>query len=262
METPLDQIRWFHSLDLGDLGVTQGIKSLSVLTEELERLRLPEVLHGKRALDIGAWDGFFSFAMESRGAAVVALDYYTWSIDLEAMTHYYNEMGARGQAPLPPHEHPDLWKPEELPGMSGFRTAQAAKASRVRPVVGDFMTMQLEDLGEPFDLILFSGVLYHLEDPMRALRRLVSVCQGTTVIETAVVQVPGHEDAALWQFFEGNELDGDPSNWWAPNMAGLVAACRAAGFSSVEVVAAPADDSAPAPQYRYHYGRAIVHAHV
>ena len=40
----------------------------------LSRMPIPADLTGKRALDIGAWDGWFSFALERRGAQVTALD--------------------------------------------------------------------------------------------------------------------------------------------------------------------------------------------
>jgi tRNA (mo5U34)-methyltransferase len=43
--------------------------------EKLAHLNLPSDLSGKRVLDIGAWDGFFSFECERRGAAeVIATD--------------------------------------------------------------------------------------------------------------------------------------------------------------------------------------------
>src|SRR5215217_1631087 len=58
---------WWHSIDLGLGVVTPGGKSPEFLAGELESLHLPS-LHGKSVLDIGAWDGFYSFAAEQRGA--------------------------------------------------------------------------------------------------------------------------------------------------------------------------------------------------
>src|SRR5947209_8231120 len=76
---------WWHSIDLGNGVVTPGHKPASVMNEELEALALPD-LRGKAVLDVGAWDGFFSFAAERLGARrVVALDYYTWATDPAAM---------------------------------------------------------------------------------------------------------------------------------------------------------------------------------
>ena len=73
---------WWHSIDLGQGVVTKGFKTPETLQYELESLRLPD-LRDKTVLDIGAWDGFFSFEAERRGAKrVVALDHYVWSLDL------------------------------------------------------------------------------------------------------------------------------------------------------------------------------------
>ena len=66
---------WWHSIDLGQGVVTKGAKTPETLQHELESLRLPD-LRDKTVLDIGAWDGFFSFEAERRGARhVVALDH-------------------------------------------------------------------------------------------------------------------------------------------------------------------------------------------
>jgi hypothetical protein len=56
---------WWHSIDLGHGVVTNGFKSVEVLKRELKALRLPD-LRGKTVLDIGAYDGFFSFEAERR----------------------------------------------------------------------------------------------------------------------------------------------------------------------------------------------------
>ena len=61
---------WFHSHDLGQGIVTPGDKSLSLLQGQWAALQLPD-LRGKTVLDIGAWDGFFSFAAEASGVRVV-----------------------------------------------------------------------------------------------------------------------------------------------------------------------------------------------
>jgi hypothetical protein len=60
---------WFHSLDLATGVVTPGLKSPQQHMHELASFRIPD-LRGKTVLDIGAWDGFYSFAAERLGAAV------------------------------------------------------------------------------------------------------------------------------------------------------------------------------------------------
>ena len=63
-----------------------------------------------------------------------------------------------------PHETRH-WSPDELPGRRGFDLARAALGSRVEEdrFVGDFLTMDLDRLGQ-FDVVLFTGVLYHMEE--------------------------------------------------------------------------------------------------
>ena len=74
-----EAIRWYHTIDLGGGVVTKGIDETPV---RLARLDLPASLAGLSVLDIGAWDGFFSFEAERRGAArVLAADYYSWHGD-------------------------------------------------------------------------------------------------------------------------------------------------------------------------------------
>jgi SAM-dependent methyltransferase len=46
-----------------------------------------------------------------------------------------------------------------------------------------------EELGR-FDIVFAYGVLYHLEDPFRALRGLASICDGMLLLETMVADHP------------------------------------------------------------------------
>ena len=76
LQARVDALRWYHSIDLGHGVRTNGIDDTPV---RLARLDLPASFAGKTVLDIGAWDGFFSFDAERRGAArVLATDYYSW----------------------------------------------------------------------------------------------------------------------------------------------------------------------------------------
>ncbi len=69
-------LRWYHTIDLGNGIVTRGVDDTPL---RLARLELPASFAGQTVLDIGAWDGFFSFEAERRGASrVVAADYYSW----------------------------------------------------------------------------------------------------------------------------------------------------------------------------------------
>ena len=66
------QIRWFHAIELRPGLVTPAREQTA---KRLDLLRIPPDLSGCTVLDTGAWDGFFSFEAERRGAArVVAAD--------------------------------------------------------------------------------------------------------------------------------------------------------------------------------------------
>jgi tRNA (mo5U34)-methyltransferase len=226
---------WYHSIDLGEGDISPGSKSLDLLEKEWAAVQPPD-LHGKTVLDIGAWDGWFSFRAEQEGAArVVALDYVAWSMDLEAMHSYVEDCLARGVPAQPYETIPAIWRPEDLPGKRGFDLARTALGSRVESVVGDFAAMDIQTLGS-FDVVFFGGVLYHLEDPMGGLRRVARLTDEVALIRTVAVAVGGHPDARLWEFYPFSELAGDSSNWFAPTWPAFSGACRAAGFSRVELL--------------------------
>ena len=77
-EEKLERIKsrqWYHSIEIEQGLVTPGAHPLAELRQVLEYLKLPARLDGLSVLDIGAWDGFFSFEAERRGARrVVAYD--------------------------------------------------------------------------------------------------------------------------------------------------------------------------------------------
>jgi len=164
---------WWHSIEVGDGLVTPGIKTLDFLERELASLHLPD-LAGRTVLDVGAWDGFFSFTAEQRGASrVLALDHYVWQLDLATQQAYWKRCLEAGQVPSPYHLVPGQCFPGALPGKAGFDTAHRLRESRVEQMVADFMTVPPDEVGS-FDVVLFLGVLYHLPDPLRALRRLAA----------------------------------------------------------------------------------------
>jgi tRNA (mo5U34)-methyltransferase len=189
-------------MDLGG-----GVRTVGVhdpLTR-LPLLGLPESLTGLTVLDIGAWDGFFSFECERRGAArVVAADYYSW--------------------------HGASWGTK-----AGFEMAREALGSRVEDVDLDVMDLSPERIGM-FDVVLFLGVLYHLRDPLAALERVASVTAGTLILETVVDQVGVSRPVAA--FYPDRELNNDPTNWWGPNPAAVIGMLRAAGFARADMITA------------------------
>ena len=255
----IDEIRpWHHSIRVDDGVVTPGGKTLQHHHEDLVRMRLPD-LAGKSVLDIGAWDGYYTFMAEGAGATrVVALDHYVWSVNLQKAADYTARQLHNGQPIRAFHTVPELWDPIGLPGKRGFDLVHRLLNSRAEVVVGDFMTMDLSTLGT-FDVVLFMGVIYHLEEPLRALRRVRQLTRGFAAIESEAVLLPGDAKPSLWQFVNAAEVNHDPTIWWVPTAEGLRAMCLAAGFSRAEIVCGPPKRSWLRRAQPLNY-RAVVHA--
>jgi tRNA (mo5U34)-methyltransferase len=248
---------WWHSIDLGDRVVTPGHKSAHALRHELDAMALPD-LRGRSVLDIGGWDGYFAFAAERLGASRVAVvDHYMWSMDSPGQQAYWRRCMDEGVTPRPYHET-EFWHPDTLPGKRGFDLARDALGSRVEPIVADFMTCDLDALGQ-WDVVFYLGVLYHMEEPLTALRRVGRVTRELAIVETEAIVVPGLEHEALWRFFPGAELNGDISNWWAPNLTALLGGLHAAGFGSARPSLGPSDKLVRAKGGPHHY-RLTAHA--
>ena len=214
-----DALRWYHTIDLGQGVVTRGVDNTP---ERLPRVHLPEDLSGKTVLDIGAWDGFFSFEAERRRASrVVACDYYAW--------------------------HGVGWGTGR--GKDGFELARTALNSRVEDVALDVLDLSPDKIGT-FDVVFFLGVLYHLPNPLLALERVASVSRGLLILETVVDMVGIGRPAAA--FYPDKELNNDPTNWWGPNHAAVQGMLTSVGFSRVDVIT-------PARSAPYRAARAVYH---
>ncbi|MBA4067080.1 MAG: methyltransferase type 11 [Isosphaera sp.] len=147
----IDAVRWYHEFDFGN-----GLRARSVSDTEAHRRMWRFVedclagvdFRGKTVLDIGCWDGYWSFHAERRGAAgVLAADDFT-----------QNWAGADG-----------LFLARELLG--------SKVETDTRRSVYD-----LAGIGRRFDVVLFLGVYYHLFDPFHALAQVRHCCHPGTVV--------------------------------------------------------------------------------
>jgi len=201
--------RWYHSIEIEPDLVTPGMRLPAELQQLLTYVELPSRLDGLTVLDIGAWDGFFSFEAERRGAKrVVAYD-------------------------LVPADH------------CGFDTARTLLGSGVEYVQGSVYDLGQENVGR-FDIVLFFGVLYHLRYPLLALDRIHDVCGGRLLLETHCLDncvILGEAESTtleridrrlasipLYRFYAANELNRDYSNWFSPNQRAIEDGLRTAGF--------------------------------
>ena len=192
----LARLGWYHSMELPDGRVIPGFQSLDVLRHRLAQFPLPADLRGKRALDIGAWDGWFTFELERRGAQVMAVD----STAIER-----------------------------------FRIARDLLGSQAAYRIDDVCRLSPAQIGH-FDIVLFLGVLYHLKHPMLALEKVCELSTDMVCVESFVTDEGADPAARpLMEFYETTELCGQFDNWVGPNTACLLALCRTAGFARVQL---------------------------
>jgi tRNA (mo5U34)-methyltransferase len=179
---------WWHSIDLGGGRVTPELR------DNYARFGLPEDLSGKRLLDIGCWDGFYSFEAERHGAQVTSVDVF------QPQTYF----AAR----------------EALHSKAEFHELSVYELNRDR-------------LGA-FDVVLFLGVLYHLKHPLLALERVCELTRDFAIIETHAVDNLFSTERPVMEFYEIDQLGGQYDNWWGPNSACVMQMARAAGFVRAE----------------------------
>jgi len=234
LQAEADSFAWYHTIDLGHGVATKG---QSVMAEMVTDAQLPD-FRGRSVLDIGAWDGYYSFLAERRGASrVVALDHYAWGVDFTARSKYWKECLERGVLPDQSRDTTEFWQ-ADLPGRRGFDLAHRVFDSRVEAVVGDFTTLDLAQLGS-FDIVLYLGVLYHMKEPLTCVERLRAVTNEVAVIETVAAQCPGNTGRSLLELHCGGDLNADFGNWYVPTVEALGSLARAAGFTQVEVLRGP-----------------------
>lgn len=199
----VNQLKWWHQIDLGQGIVTPGFYD-PVGEMHAERFAVPRDLSGKTVLDIGCWDGAWSFEAKRRGAKrVLATDKFSWG---------HGGWGNR----------------------DAFLLARDALGLEVEDKVIDIMELNRDNVGQ-FDVVFFFGVIYHMRHPMLALEKLrdVTVPGGLAIIETHCDMLDQEKPALA--FYPGAELLGDTGNWFGPNPAALTGMLKTSGFSDVSL---------------------------
>ena len=193
---------WWHTIDLGDGVVTPGHDEPR--NQKVRAQALPRRLRGKTVLDIGCWDGFFSFLCEKRGATVTPVDNFQ-----------YRDF-VRGKYGV------------ELDGGEGFRVAARLLGSRLKLKRGDFSTLR-----GSFDVVLFFGVLYHERHPLLALEQLAQLTKQVAVVETHYIKA-GNQPSL--RFYPGDTLNQDPTNFWGPTLSCVELMLKDVGFRRVSLL--------------------------
>jgi tRNA (mo5U34)-methyltransferase len=195
----MNSIEWFHRIKLSEEVTTPSAKRNDLILGELN---LPEDLTGKTVLDIGAWDGYFSFECERRGAKeVLATDEYVWS----------------------------TWKDGTFD--KGFDFAHRILESNVKKLQVSVESLRDKPIGK-FDIVLMLGVLYHAIDPLGYLRAAFEHTKEMLILETHVNLNDLPYPAIA--YYPGGALADDPTNYWGPNHLAVVGMLKDVGFTQVK----------------------------
>lgn len=204
---------WFHNLHLPDgaqTAPTHPLGDFPAFKWSEIAPHIPDDLTGWRALDIGCNAGYYALELAKRGATVLG-------IDVEPL-FLRQAQWAAGE----------------------FGLAQRVELAQMQ-------VYDLASIGETFDLVVFMGVFYHLRYPLLALDIVAQRVSQLMVFQT--LTMPGED------VFDGTDVDrdindreafrtpgwpkmafiehrfsGDPTNWWAPNHAGVEAMLRSSGM--------------------------------
>jgi tRNA (mo5U34)-methyltransferase len=206
---------WYHRINLN------GIETPGFHPHLQYAYEIPENLTGKRVLDVGAWDGYWTFEALKRGAKeVVAID--DWS-DMP----YLDKSGK----PRIEWDTFDFCK-----RTLGYTDEQCKR-----------YTMKVYDVKElgMFDVIFFFGTLYHCRYPLLALDKLSEICSDEIYIETAICddfspykgfgQGYNKDNDFVMEFYPEKQLGDIETNWWSPTSYCLSLMVRSAGWKDTRV---------------------------
>lgn len=221
---------WFYSFQFpGGVSTTskipQEVQAIFETRREMMETALREHfgprLSTVRAVDVGCHEGYYAFALRKLGVAeVLGIDYR-----------------------------------EENLRRARF-VAEQQEVSAVRFLQADVEELNPASLGT-FDLTLCFGLLYHLENPMRVLRRLYALTGEVLLLETQVVAEV--EGAAEWgsrewtrpfqgvlavidetgEYAQGNQETGSTPVVTCPSPNALRFLLHAAGFREVTFLDPP-----------------------
>ncbi len=190
----LEQITWWHQVPLKDGRVTPGRSPVYRLERQYLFDRID--FRGKSVLDIGCWDGYFSFSAEQRGAKrVLGID----------------NLKFRGGS------------------LDGFQFLHRHFESKVEWREGSIFALP----DERFDIVLCYGVLYHLNDPLTAAINCFQAAKQQVAIEGMIFE---EEAPLLRLLGKRPEFGPDRSNFYTMSTGYLKMVAEQNGFRLVDKV--------------------------
>jgi hypothetical protein len=250
MSTLIEQARareWFYAYELPDGSITPTYHGIDIQAIHDTRWRMLENCLDQRlgadrgglsALDLASHQGWFAVKMAQSGfGRVQGIDARRAHVDDSSLI-------------------------ADIYGLQGLSFEQ-----------GDIHALDPQVLGQ-FDVVLMMGLLYHLENPVGALRTCRALCRKLCLIETQIVPgMTGWVDYGGYQYVrplkgsfgiidETGDTHGPEASitgiCLVPSLEALTWILEKVGFSQVSVLEPPAD----AYEQLLHHKRVMVAAQV
>lgn len=204
------KFHWGHNHDFGDffLEGRMGNRHINLLATFADKFEaLPKSLSGMKFLDIGCWTGGTSILLCKMGAHVVAIDEVGKYIEALNYLKY------------------------------------AFSIDNLEPMNLSLYDCTRDDFRDSFDYVLFAGVLYHVTDPILALRITFNCLKdgGRCLIETAaidfpksILKYPGPRPRTISDG-SAKRLSASGWNWFIPSRPALFQMLDDVGYTNIRI---------------------------
>jgi 2-polyprenyl-3-methyl-5-hydroxy-6-metoxy-1,4-benzoquinol methylase len=202
------KFHWGHNHDFGDFKLEgkMGNRHINLLANFVTLFPVSlEDFRAKEVFDIGCWTGGTTLLLASLGARVFAIEEVKKYAEM--VSFLVKSFGIESQVSIEPISIYDCNR---------------------------------EEFYDRFDIVYFPGVVYHLSDPVLALRILFNSLKlgGVILVESAginrVEPFCRFEGGLLWLESRGGETKSSGWNWFIPSPSALYRMMREAGFDQVK----------------------------
>ncbi len=204
------KFHWGHDHDFGDFKIQGRMadRHIKMLADLVTCFPVSlDDFAGKEVFDVGCWTGGTSLLLAALGCKVFAIE----------------EVG-------------------KYADMAAYLVRAFGISDRVNVTQRSLYACNAEEFHDRFDIVYFPGVIYHLSDPLIALRILFNSLKigGVMLLETAGIDeeepVCRFEGSQIHLHGTREELDRTGWNWFLPSPSALARMMREAGFDGVTTV--------------------------
>lgn len=212
---------WYHRIEL-----LHGITTPGWAPINPAMYGIPDRMDGETVLDVGAWDGYWTFEALKRGTKHVTV-----------VEDFSDTLGKVHDI-----SRSDRWRTFDLCAKAlGY--VRTAKYNCIYKWDGSIEDDEVYADWE-LDRIFCFGLLYHLRNPLKALQNCFDATKsgGFIHVETAILDAtcspftgkPHDPNGCYAEFYPADEYGSNNSNWWVPTLKCAAAWLQAVGYVDIE----------------------------